>query len=190
MELAYDPIRKLMDEHQVFLSRVESARQLWRQGLRSPSRSAELARNVLSFADFLGRDVDGLHDAKEERVLFPLLVHHLPEQEGEVSAVLTEHEVVRELHVTLEKSGEALLQDIGDEKACGKISRTLNAIEALLSEHIVKEDFVLFPLAQELLSRREMMEVAQACLEIEQSYRERYGQNPHLLSTGVPLSVA
>lgn len=189
MTLGYDPIRTLMDEHQVFLSRVETARQLWRQGLRVSGRNAELPRQVLSFAGFLGRDVDELHAAKEEHGLFPQLRGHLEEERGQIQAVLDEHQALRELQDLLERNGEVLLHDIGDGKACASISRALGHVDALLSDHIVKEDFVLFPIAQELLSSRELREVAEACLDIERRYRERYGQNPNLLNTGVPVSA-
>ncbi|MCI4369566.1 MAG: hemerythrin domain-containing protein [Thermoplasmata archaeon] len=183
MAMQYDPIRTLMDEHQLFLARVEAMRETWRRGTKNSGPESELPRQVAEFARFLVRDVDELHGAKEEQALFPVLERHMPEG-GPVSVMRSEHEMLRGFQRTLERSSGALESDAENERAVAATGRVLGEVDSLLSQHIVKEDFVLFPTAKELLSRTEFLQVSEACLEIERAYRERYGQNPELLPTG------
>ncbi|MDE1819763.1 MAG: hemerythrin domain-containing protein [Euryarchaeota archaeon] len=187
MTSGYDPIRTLMDEHEGFLARVEAMRHTWRSALKGRNRVSTLPGQVAAFARFLARDLDELHAAKEERALFPVIARHLPSEGGPVGVMLGEHELLRGFQATLAKSGDTLTSDPSDERAVATTTRVLSEIESLLSQHFVKEDFVLFPTAQEILSKNELAEVSRVCLEIEAAYEERYGQSPLLLSAGVGL---
>lgn len=183
MTLSYDPLQVLMEEHQVFLARVESFREAWRQTTKLSPASPALAGEAAQFAVFLARDVDEFHAAKEERALFPVLERRRSAEESSLGHMRDDHESLRALQRSMGKMSSQLDADPGAPEPIRRIARIAESIETLLSQHVIKEDFVLFPMAQDVLSRRDMLEVARRCQGIEQAYRERYGVNPGLLLT-------
>ena len=103
------------------------------------------------FATYLGADVVQ-HFALEEQALFPLLENHLPATHGPLAVMNAEH---REFRHLLEIFNAAL-------QAGALIAQRAHAVAiiGLLRAHIAKEDAVLFPMAERLLSPEELGEVA------------------------------
>ena len=162
-----DPIAKLMEDHQVFLRTVRSFRGDL-ENSRPGARGGEtLPRQVAGFARFLLRDVDRIHGQQEERGLFPVLGRHLPVGGGPITVMVGEHEMLRSLQRDLERSGRKLEADSLADDARQTIEVTSGAVEDLLAVHVLKEDSVLFPMAYQVLSPREIEEVARVFDEVE-----------------------
>ncbi len=101
---------------------------------------------------------DRCHHGKEEQHLFPALERRgITREGGPLGVMLQEHE-----------EGRALLGAMAE----GNDRRTAEAIRAyvrLLRVHIDKENGVLLPLAEQVLSEEEQRELAQAFEQVEQA---------------------
>ncbi len=162
-----DPIARLIDDHRNFVRTVESFQQEARSSLRGPATSVRFVAQVARFAEFLKRDVDRVHGQKEERGLFPVLGRYLPAEGGPVGVMLNEHETLRQLQRTLDSEGQRLERDPLAQESIRSVSATADAVEGLLGVHIEKEDTVLFPMAYQVLSPRDLQEIAQVFDEID-----------------------
>lgn len=163
-----DPIATLMEEHRRFLERLESFRDELRGVRAGAVAPADAPRRVAAFAGFLEEDVDRLHGRKEEAGLFPVLERHLPVEGGPVEVMLTEHESLREHQRSLARGAEKLQGEPSAIEIISSIDTAFGAVRGLLSDHIAKEDQVLFPMARELLSADEMLEVSEIFQRVEE----------------------
>jgi hemerythrin-like domain-containing protein len=94
---------------------------------------------------------DGFHHAKEENLLFPLMVTKgFSAQYGPVAVMLHEHDQGRE-YVKGMTEGIALYKE-GDEGAVSMIYRNMLGYISLLRDHIEKENNILFRMADQSLS--------------------------------------
>jgi hemerythrin-like domain-containing protein len=125
--------------------------------------------------DFGKNFIDRCHHAKEENYLFRKLEEKgRPEDRGLLAELLTEHRQGRE-HLTA--MAQALPQaKAGEQAALKDVAAHLKAYLELLTEHILKEDDILFPLADRLLSREESEALASA---FEKYEAEEMGPGVH-----------
>jgi len=104
----------------------------------------------LDAADFIKGFADGCHHLKEEGVLFPAMTASgLPQQGGPVGVMLIEHEQGRVFTRGMRAAAEQALN--GDRTAIDEILRNARGYAALLRQHILKEDRVLFPMAGQVI---------------------------------------
>jgi len=101
--------------------------------------------------DFIRNFADRCHHTKEEGRLFPLFGERgLPMQGGPIQVMLIEHEEGRK-HVR-----EAALQydrwAAGDSSAGAAMADALRSYAALLRDHIFKEDNILYPMGDRLIT--------------------------------------
>ncbi len=102
--------------------------------------------DLAAFIGFLKEFADKCHHGKEEGILFPAMVAAgVPTQNGPVGVLLDEHAQGREWIRTMEAS----LQPGLDAAA---FTRAAHAYSTLLQAHIRKENEILFPMAEKLLS--------------------------------------
>jgi hemerythrin-like domain-containing protein len=118
--------------------------------------AAEVARAV----DFLRTFADRCHHGKEEANLFPALERlGIPADAGPTAVMRAEHE-----------TGRGLVREMADAAADGALPRFAAAAReyaAFLREHIQKEDQVLFPMADRMLSPAEQDALLQAFGRVE-----------------------
>ncbi len=101
-------------------------------------------------ADFIRGFADGCHHHKEEGVLFKMMEEHgLSAQSGPVGVMLHEHELGREFTRGMRAAAEKWEQ--GDESARAQVVENATAYVALLRQHILKEDQILFPMADRVI---------------------------------------
>lgn len=93
-----------------------------------------------------------LHRRKEEEVLFPALGQHIGTEGGPIACMLHEHQDERE---KVEAVRKALERGPGDPAAWKGICDAGGYILGLLRNHIAKENEILYPLAEQTLSREE-----------------------------------
>jgi hemerythrin-like domain-containing protein len=100
---------------------------------------------------FIKNYADGCHHKKEEGILFVVMSPSAtPSQAGPVGVMLAEHETGRQF--TQEMRAAAEMWEKGDNFAQGAVVQNALGYVALLRQHIYKEDNILFPMADQLLS--------------------------------------
>ncbi len=162
----------LRDEHrgvERMLAIVEAAGKRLEAGGDVP---ADLYLNAI---DFFRGFTDGCHHAKEEEKLFPALERRgVPREGGPIGVMLAEHEQGRAyVRAMAEASGRYAK---GDKSAVAALIENGRGYAGLLRQHIAKEDGILFPMADKVLSGAEQ---AQLLKEFETVERERTGPGEH-----------
>ncbi|WP_052947476.1 hemerythrin domain-containing protein [Aneurinibacillus tyrosinisolvens] len=143
-----DAIQMLLNEHPPLVARIhklaEGAKWLddaadgqWNEGIQG------LCEQEASFRIDLE-----IHSAKEEEGLFPVLGRHIGTQQGPIAVMEWEHSEAKRLLSAFE--GQIKHREQAGEAAAS----LLGACETLLS-HFAKEENVLFPMAQKILSEQE-----------------------------------
>lgn len=107
---------------------------------------------------FFSTFADRCHHGKEEQHLFPAMeLHGIPRESGPLGVMLREHE-----------EGRALLRAMAE----GEDRRAAEAIRSyvrLLRDHIDKENGVLFPMAEQVITRDEQRELVRAFQGVEKT---------------------
>lgn len=103
--------------------------------------------------EFFSEFADRMHHGKEEQVLFPsMIAHGIPRDFGPIAVMLNEHDdgraAVRKLRALLADA------DLAGESVA-RFSAIAGDYVELLRDHIAKEDGVLFPMGEGLLSDAE-----------------------------------
>lgn len=152
----------LRGDHEI-IERV--LRVMERSALRLES-GRPLSPEVLSSAvDFLRNFGDQCHHAKEERQLFPRMIERgIGREAGPIGVMLHEHDLGRTYLQRLEQA----LDDGDDESTI----EALHCYVGLLRTHLMKENEILFPLADGLLTGSDHDELVAAFQRLE---RERIG---------------
>ncbi|MGE5623751.1 MAG: hemerythrin domain-containing protein [Methanocella sp.] len=126
-------------------------------------------------ADFFRSFADRCHHGKEERHLFTKLVEKgLPRESGPIAVMLAEHDQGRAHVRTLAEAAARL--EAGDQTATAGLLRHALAYVELLRAHIQKEDRILFPLADRVLSEAEQEALAETFDRVE---AEEMGEGVH-----------
>lgn len=119
----------------------------------------------IAAADFVAGFADGGHHRKEEDILFPAMTERdMPGDSGPVAVMLQEHEEGRRFTAGFRAAAEQMRD--GDSVASMDVVRNALDYVNLLREHIMKEDNVLFPMAEQVLDADKMQEVSRAFEEI------------------------
>lgn len=153
----------LKHEHQAILIVIAAAE----KEVASIKETGKMhANTVRQMADFLRNFVDRCHHSKEEKHLFAAMhAHGMPTTSGPLAVMLHEHEQgrahVRAITEAVGQTGSpsaANVRKVGDE---------LSAYAALLRGHIDKENNVLYPMADRLLTAQEQSALTEAFERVE-----------------------
>ena len=107
-------------------------------------------RFYLDAVDFIRNYADRFHHAKEEDILFEALVENgMPRANSPVAAMLMEHDQGRAFVRAMEHAADAALDGTPGQDAI--IAEKALGYRELLTEHIAKEDDILYPLAERLI---------------------------------------
>jgi len=147
-----NPISILMEEHKILLQLLEKLSTIVNsvQRARDVSYVSEDVTQLKNIAeDFLDAEK---HYLREENVLFPLLEKHGIREPPAI--MWMEHNQLRDkkkqLHNLIEKYNTLSFQDF--KRQLGETAKSLNSI---LSSHIFKENNILFPAAQRMVTEQE-----------------------------------
>jgi hemerythrin-like domain-containing protein len=139
---------KLRYDHDVILEVLDGAE----RAAASTNTTGHVDTDAVGkMIDFFHNFADNYHHRKEEEHLFLKLVEYgMPIGQGPIAVMMHEHESGRRLIKTIEKS----LEDVksGDTSAPGQLAASLASYVELLRDHIQKENEVLFPMAESMLS--------------------------------------
>lgn len=153
----------LMEEHRI-IERVLTA--LEKQARRLDAGEAVRPAFFLDAADFVRNFADGCHHEKEEDNLFPAMVAHgFSEDEGPVAVMLADHEEGRRLVGAMGDAAERL--EGGDTEAAPEVVRNAIGYVAVLRQHIMKEDNILFPMADRALPEEQKDQLAEAFADLD-----------------------
>jgi hemerythrin-like domain-containing protein len=144
--------------------------------------------------DFFRNFADRCHHSKEEKLLFVKMEERgMPVEGGPIAVMLYEHDEGRRLTRTI---AEALpLATNGDRRASAAVAQNLLAYVRFLRAHIHKEDNVLYPMADRLLTAEDQRELMEAFSRVEaeemgEGVHEKYHQLAHKLAGRQTLANA
>lgn len=138
------PMQQLVDEHVLIKRWIALIPAI----IEKPDVESESFRKlILDGVDFIRSYADKFHHAKEEEILFK----HFDENLDIIKVMREDHETGRN-HV------KAILEAL-EERDGKKLAEHLNGYRELLTEHIKKEDEILYPWMDRQLSTRQVGEL-------------------------------
>ena len=162
----------LMQEHRV-IERVLEALELAAERLEKGDPIDPSF--FLQAADFIRGFADGCHHQKEEGVLFEAMeAAGMPTEQGPIAVMLSEHEQARAYTGGLREAAEKL--QAGDDRSVSQVIQNARGYVRLLRDHIMKEDNVLFPMAENVIPVAQHSDVLAAFSRIE---HEETGEGVH-----------
>lgn len=146
-------IEELRSDHQNILTHLDDLEKAINQPKISHAKVEKFLRFTETFAE--------PHHQKEEQVLFPALEKKgIPNQGGPIGMMLLEHATERDylakMREALQKNNEA------------KLKENTQAVISLLRDHIYKEENILYPCAQDVLTKKELASLASQCKSISE----------------------
>lgn len=170
--------RLLTHEHAIILTVLDAAE---REAGSIRSTGDIRADTIRKMVDFIRLFADRCHHAKEEKHLFRMMRERgFPSESGPLAVMLAEYEEGRSKVRQIDSLLPAA--EGGDRNA-----RLLSEYAELLRSHIGKEDNVLYPMAENVLAREDMDELADIFEKVEAEeifagVHERYHALAHELA--------
>lgn len=164
----------LREEHQVILRVLEVLETLLERHRRGEPLEAEALGRCLEFFRLFA---DACHHAKEEDLLFPVLEDRgIPNEGGPIGVMLHEHRMARSLVARMSDELEALAAGGGGgggdggkgggDDGAGRFEAVATDYLDLLRQHIAKEDQVLFPMGDGVMTAEDQQELAARFCEV------------------------
>ncbi len=149
------PTQVLSSEHRVIEVVLDCLDQLLVRTTMTDKLDKDAAEQ---FVDFIRTFADGCHHGKEEKHLFVALEQKGASREtGPVAVMLHEHELGRSYVRQMAENIEGA--SIGDKTSLHLFQVAAHGYVDLLRAHIMKEDQILFPLADQLFSDSDYAEM-------------------------------
>lgn len=143
-----DPIAVLGHEHEFIKKVVAALDRLAGATARAETANPDTLREIVRF---MREFADRCHHAKEEDVLFPAMEKKgVPESGCPLGALRREHQQGRSLVTALADATESL--SARKSGAAETIADTVHEITELYTNHIWKEDEMVFPMVDRLFS--------------------------------------
>jgi hemerythrin-like domain-containing protein len=160
-----DPIETLMQEHREIERQLEA---LVLYAERASGGGQASTEGMAAFVRFFREFADRRHHGKEEKILFAKLrAMGFPADSGPLSVMYADHEEGRRL------LGELEARASDEDRA--RLVETARRYREHLCRHILKEDRILYPIAQSRLSDEEYEEMGRQFAEFE-SKEEGHGR--------------
>ncbi|HQP29854.1 MAG TPA: hemerythrin domain-containing protein [Deltaproteobacteria bacterium] len=159
------PTEELKHEHDIILRVLDAASF---EVLRISQTYKINPGKTAAMLDFFKGFVDRCHHTKEELHLFPMMGRRGQPRETGPLAIMTEEHIMGRIY--LKTAAKALtLVDKGDQASIDEVGGNLGAYVDLLKAHIAKENTILFPLADSILTPQDQAELEKAFAEVESS---------------------
>ena len=156
-----DAISLLMDEHQTILRALDALDAYAGEVSRGGGDPAELGR----FVRFIREFADARHHGKEEDILFAAMVRAgFPREGGPIAVMLMDHDAGRAHVAAMARFVDGAPWSDADRAA---IVAAASGYADLLRSHIMKEDQILYPMAQHRLPEAVMEQVDRDCATFE-----------------------
>lgn len=136
--------RNLENDHVHILQLIAVMEEMVRLPEANTEHLEEIVNLIRNFAD-------GLHHAKEENLLFPLMAEKgFSMQQGPIGVMMMEHEEGRKFVRGMAENIDRLKN--GDHSALSHVYTNMTGYAILLANHIGKEDNILFRMADNVLT--------------------------------------
>lgn len=156
----------LMQEHRT-IEQVLDALEAFAGAVVRTRRTEKM--ELSRFVKFVREYADARHHAKEEGVLFRVMVEHgFPSAGGPIPVMLHEHEQGRALVRVLAEHAEQ--EPAWTDEDLGSIAEAAHQFAGLLRAHIQKEDRVLYPMAERHLPDAATAALAEECRRLDAAH--------------------
>jgi len=173
-KIGLSAIEMLEDEHRLIMRMVKLL-PIIQQRVEEGRKLPEV---LMTIVDFFQVYTDKSHHAKEEEALFPLLAKRGVRLEGCPIGVLhNDHEQGRVLMKTLRGAIQSYVEGGPDAKK--QIAQLLKGAAGFYTEHIWKEDFLLFPLSRKVLNDSDERELRKQFLSIDAKIGHHFQDEYH-----------
>jgi len=117
--------------------------------------------------DFIKIFADKCHHGKEEDLLFPAMeMAGIPKTGGPLGVMLQEHVAGRGFVKAMSEALAGVKK--GDSRAAAIFAENARKYGALLSQHILKEDHILYPMADARLTAAQQSELSACFADVEE----------------------
>jgi len=163
---------QLKEDHRVIEKALGAVRKLAEAMAQGKAVDASLFEKA---GEFFGDFADRCHHGKEEDLLFPLMEKRgIPAQGGPLAVMLDEHVQGRAFVRAFREAAKRYAA--GDKSAAGEIVENVNGYVHLLLHHIMKEDQVLYVMADRALKESDDEELLRGFDRVE---HELIGHGAH-----------
>jgi hemerythrin-like domain-containing protein len=150
-----NPIEDLVHEHKAIKVMLSIMNKI-AENIRN-DQSVD-TNDIEGIVDFLKTFADKCHHGKEENALFPALVEAgIPKEGGPIGVMLREHAVGREYINEISTKTEQFKS--GNSESLQLIADSLLSYSNLLQAHIQKEENILFPMGEKVLTIQKQNEI-------------------------------
>ncbi|MFQ5891618.1 MAG: hemerythrin domain-containing protein [Candidatus Methanofastidiosia archaeon] len=166
------PTEQLKEEHEAIKLMLRILEMICKKLESGEEINPEHLSKILEFIKIFA---DKCHHGKEEDLLFPAMEKvGIPKEGGPIGVMLLEHDEGRDY---IKGMSEAVAKyKTGDGKAFPKIVENARKYITLLTQHIDKEDNILYPMADMHLLKEKQEELLS---EFERVEREKIGVSKH-----------
>jgi len=159
------PTAELSHEHQAILKMI---RVLGTMAGRLESGKAVDPGDLEGAVEFIRVFADRCHHAKEEGLLFPEMEKAgVPRDRGPIGVMLAEHGEGRRNVAAMAGAIPGIRK--GDGRAAGVFAAAAKGYGELLTQHIFKEDHILYPMADARLSPAQQDSLEAAFADVERT---------------------
>lgn len=149
------PTQVLTDEHRVIEQMLGCIERMGDLALAEGKLDGVRAKQAI---EFFRHFADHCHHMKEENIFFAELYKRgFSQDEGPIAIMLAEHDQGRAHVKAMDEAIEAAAA--GDSDAVKTFAINAAAFDELLKSHIVKEDFILYPMADDTFSEEDDIEL-------------------------------
>jgi len=173
-----DPLTALRDEHSSVLSELYSIdRQLGWLESTGPEKSHRILLRLLSYSERFASDLS-LHFQREENALYPLLEKRMGDNPEPVTVMKQEHPRLMKCLDTFTSEVSRMIKE-HDAVRTWNLSSTLQDLRSELSDHVSREERVLFWIAELRFSKSDRNKVSFELAQMNRPGQEREpGINP------------
>lgn len=166
------PTDQLKDEHQGILLML---RILEKVCSKIDARESVNPDHLEGIVEFFRVFADRCHHGKEEDLLFPEMEKSgISREHGPIGVMLMEHDQGR---AYVRAMGEAVAgYKKGDVSALSEFSKNARNYITLLTQHINKENNILFPMGEKAIPEKKQEELVEAFEDLE---RKKIGEGTH-----------
>ena len=144
-----EAIQNLVDEHRLILRSLSVAQIMAKRFYEEHKIQKD---DLLSWVDFVVNYADTFHHKKEEDVLFVWMKERgFPSGGGPITCMLQEHDIGRSFIKTIKEVVH--LGEFTNKKNIETVCAALIDFASHLSNHIYKEDNILYPMAEQLAQK-------------------------------------
>jgi hemerythrin-like domain-containing protein len=164
----------LEDEHKLIL-RMVRALPVIQQRIENGDVDPEI---LLTVVDFFQVYADISHHTKEEAALFPLLAKRgVPLKGCPMGTLHNEHDQGR---ILMKALGDAVQRYMmGDSDAKRQIAEYLKGATDFYTDHIWKEDYLLFPMSRKVLNDSDEEELRKEFVRVDSKFGDHFQEEYH-----------